>query len=301
MRLILPGDHAVRMPLARLGVAARDRAQLLAARPTPDGTPYQWWLLHRVHRRLVAGMGGGGPRLFWPDPPKAGYLPPWVLLAALPDVRRYHRQRGIPDAVSWATLADLGRQMALCRRIFGRGGLAGLGWLALHFRGMLYQLGRLQYERTVVRLDRVRAVFPDADADLPALGVHIPATGPLTPQRCDGSFRRAARFFDRYFPEAGYRHAVCGSWLLDPQLRGYLPASSNIVRFQERFQPVPAGPRAPDDEQVLELVFQRERRPIEPGDLDRLPRGTALQRALVGHLKAGGHWYFRTGWCALDR
>jgi hypothetical protein len=30
--------------------------------------------------------------------------------------------------------------------------------------------------------------------------------------------------------------------------------------------------------------------------LDELPQQTTLQRAIVAHLRAGGHWHSRTGW-----
>jgi hypothetical protein len=275
--------------LARLGVSPPDRAEMLAARPSP-GDP----LVDRLRRELLDGMGQARDGLSWPEdaPP---YLYPWVLLSTVDDVLEYHRSRGIPEDVSWATLADLGQQLRVGRRRLGRSGLTSPGWLTLHFRGDLYQLGRLQWQRTLIPLDRLRTVWPWASEALPALSVHIPAIGPLDPAACDESFAQATAFFAKHFPEVEYRHAICHSWLLDSQLREYLPAGSNILRFQERFEPVPPDPAdAPDDAQVIELVFERR-----PDSLDALPTETALQRAIVAHLRAGRHWYFRTGWCPL--
>jgi hypothetical protein len=305
--LSLPSDREAQAQLIRLGVEAVDRAEMLAARPTPAGTPGLWWLLERTHRQLLDGTGRADPALVWPElAPTLGqagyYLYPWTLLSALGPVRDFHRGRGVPDGVSWASLADLGRHMARCRVLLGRGGLAGPGWLSLHYRGDLYQLGRLQFQRIRVPLDQVRTVFADATQELPALDVHIPATGPMGPQLCDDSFAWAAEFFARHFPEDDYRYAVCTSWLLDSQLAEYLPEDSNIMRFQRRFQPVPRDDpqsQTPDDQTVLELVFRRRRSPVSVDELDRLPQDTTLQRAIVGHLRAGRHWHFRTGWCAL--
>ena len=186
--------------------------------------------------------------------------------------------------------------------MLGRGGLATPGWLSTHFRGDLYELGRLQFQRTRIPVHRVRTVFPDATGELAALNVHIPATGPLTPQACDDAFTRAAGFFARHFPEDGHRYTVCTSWLLDPQLTAYLPADSNIIGFQQRFQPVPDDEPtddAGDDAAVLDLVFHRRPAPLHRAELDALPQDTTLQRAIVGHLRAGRHWHFRTGWCPL--
>jgi GNAT-like C-terminal domain len=125
--------------------------------------------------------------------------------------------------------------------------------------------------------------------------VHIPDfSGPLTPAACGAAVARAREFFPRHFPEEPCRVAVCGSWLLDPQLAGYLPEGSNIVRFQRRFRLLPAQGQEPDDATVVGYVF---------GDPELAPEGlpgrTTLERAIGGHLRAGGHWYVRGGWFAL--
>jgi hypothetical protein len=305
--LTLPSDRAAQAQLIRLGVATLDRSEMLAARPTPAGSPHLWWLLERAHRQLLDAMGRIEPMLSWPDlspalGPAGFYLHPWTLLSALSSVRAFHRRRGVSDEVSWATLADLGRHMALCRMRLGRGGLAEGSWLTVHFRGVLYQLGRLQFERTRMPLERLRDVLPGATKQLPALSVHIPASGPMSPQLCDDSFARAPEFFARHFPEDDYPYAICTSWLLDAQLAEYLPEDSNIMRFQRRFQLAPQDERHPashDDLEVLDFVFRRGRSPLGVAELDRLPQDTTLRRAIVAHLRAGRHWYFRLGWCAL--
>ncbi len=87
--------------------------------------------------------------------------------------------------------------------------------------------------------------------------------------------------------------AVCRSWLLDPQLRRYLPADSNIVRFQERFRIVHEETRA-DDGLPVGFVFGDPGLPVAD-----LPRRTAVERAVGDHLRAGGHWYGGHGWFAL--
>lgn len=272
-----------------LDVDPIDRSELLAGRPDPA----RWPQVRRLRRELVDAMGRVGANLPWEtlDDP---LVQPWALLSTVDDVRAYHRSRGVADDVSWATLADLGQHLRLGRRLLGHTGLGSPGWLTLHFRGLLYRLGRLQFERIVVGVRHLRAIWPDAREDLPAVSVHIPESGPLTDAACDDAFARAATFFATCFPEVGYRTALCHSWLLDEQLRAYLPEDSNILRFARRFRPVPPEDRQPDDAQVLDLVFHR-RSP----DLATLPQDTTLQRAIVTHLNAGRHWYFRAGWCEL--
>ena len=197
---------------------------------------------------------------------------PRVFLAALPHVRAYHAVRGIPDGVARATLADLGRVMRIYREANGAPGLDEQNWLTLHWRGALFELGRLQFERR-------------GGGDL---GLHIPGGAPLDPAAVDASLGQARPFFDRHFPEERHRTATCTSWLLDPQLAEALPPDSNIVGFQRRFELL--GVPQPGDEDVFKFVFRRDDPP-----LDELPQRTTLERALVSHLRAGGHWRVRTG------
>lgn len=263
--------------LDKLHVTPVDAAEALATRILPGEQPELWWLLERCHHAVVRGLQPGAPR--WTIPglpdelgPSGRFFPLHVLLSAVDALRSWHARRGIADGVTWATLQDLGRGVAIHRATHGYGGLDKAGWLIHHFRGELFELGRLQFE-----------LQPSA------LGLHIPATGPLTPQACDGSLALAATFFVQRFPDPQRRRVVCTSWLLDEQLADYLPADSNIVRFQRRF--TLDGDAIVDDHEPLRFVFRRV-----PADLRDMARDTTLQRALVDHLQQGGHWRIRTGW-----
>jgi hypothetical protein len=198
--------------------------------------------------------------------------------------------------VSRLTLADLGRGMAVHRRAYGTGGLDLGHWLVHHFRGALYQLGRLQFQRGRLGRRTGRAV---AGAGLavqpgdPVLNVHVPAySGPLSPAACDASFAWAKAFFARHFPDEPYRLAVCYSWLLDEQLAEYLPAEGNILAFQRRFRQA----YRPDegDASIMRFVFGRD-----VDTLDGLPRRTAVERAVADHLRAGRRWHGGAGWLPL--
>jgi hypothetical protein len=282
---VLPEDVELAEWLPRLGVDPADAADLLAARPGPD----QLTALTLGRDELVAGIGTVADELDWRERSDAEtWFHAWILLAALPAIRGYHKELGVSDEVSWYSLADFGLQLARYRRLHGRPGLAAANWLTLHFRGMLYRLGRLQFQRAGV---------PEAGG--PVLSVHITADGPLTPGACDESFARAARFFAHHHPDQAYRRAYCHSWLMDEQLTGYLAPDTNIVRFQRRFAVPDGAPAQNADLDVLKFVFDRPPAPLRRGELDELPQRTSLQRALVGHLRSGGHWWTRVGWCDL--
>ncbi|MFJ9540732.1 acyltransferase domain-containing protein [Streptomyces sp. NPDC101225] len=251
---------------------------------------------------LVRGMGevGGAvdlPQLDWASGPLQRCFPVYVFVAALPFTRAYHRARGVPDDVSRRTLADLGRNMAVHRRRHGRAGVQAPWWLTRHFRGELYQLGRLQFERTRPG-QRTARTLTAAGLDLAdgalCLNLHIPDhLGPLSPAACERSLALAAEFFARHHPEEKFRAALCHSWLLDPQLKQYLPAGSNILRFQDRFR-LAREDREQADTEPVQFVFGDPELPVAT-----LPRRTAVERAVGDHLRAGGHWYIGHGWFPL--
>jgi len=277
----------------RLAIALEDQQEILAAWPSPDMDSEIWRSLERAYEALVNELGGFAP-LELPRPavestPLGRNFFVYVYLAALADVRRFHVQRRVPDEISWATLADLGRNLNRDRLLLGDGGLRTSGWLTLHFRGSLYHLGRLQFNRMNVLAARVADAFREGD---PALGIHIPESGPLTPEACDASLAQAHPFFARHFSETPTRLGICTSWLLDPQLADYLAPDSNIMRFQRRFKLV--GDGYDGDADVLRFVFHR----IAP-NIDELPQRTTLERAIVAHLRAGKRWQNRTGWLTL--
>ncbi|WP_427894468.1 acyltransferase domain-containing protein [Kribbella sp. GL6] len=281
--------------LARLGLGAEDRRDTLANRPDPERDPDLWWLLERCHHQLVQQLGTTGPLPPWPDLPAATgpvgrFLYVWAFLATLPAVRRYHADRGISDADSWPALAVLGAQMANRRELYGEGGLHTQNWVTHHFRGAIYALDRLHFERQRSWFD-ARADGGPAPAE-PVLGLHIPE-GRLTPESVDAALDRARVFFGTHYPDEQYRFATCVSWVLDPQLTQYLAADSNIIRFQQRFTLLPEADKD-DGATVVEFLFKR---PLT--ELDMLPRATTLQRAVIDHIRAGRPWRFRTGWFPL--
>ena len=289
----LPDRRYLPAIFERLAIAEEDQREILAAWPSAETDPETWKCLERAYETLVNDLGGFAP-IDLPGPaigstPIGRYFFVYVYLAALADVRRFHARRGIVDDISWATLSDLGRNLKRDRLLLGDGGLRTSGWLTLHFRGSLYQLGRLQFNRTRVRAAHVADAFGEGD---PAVGIHIPESGPLTPLACDDSLANAQPFFARHFPETPTKLAICTSWLLDPQLAEYLAHDSNIIRFQRRFELVGEG--WDGDADILRFVFHR----IAP-KIDDLPERTTLERAIVAHLRKGGHWRSRTGWLDL--
>ncbi|TDD59638.1 acyltransferase [Kribbella antibiotica] len=200
----------------------------------------------------------------------SGTLPLYAYLTVLPEVLAWHAARRVPRAISHATMHQLGSRVR-------DGGVVRPYWFSRHFRGSLYRLGRLQFDRT-------------ARHGEPLLDVHIPGDGHLTPEACDDSLAAARPFFAEHFPAEEYKRAYCTSWLLDPQLADYLPEDSNILRFQRRFTTESVITQADDD--IRAFVFDL------PSGAE-LPRRTRLEAAIADHLAEGKHWHHVTGWLPL--
>ncbi len=76
---------------------------------------------------------------------QAALIPALVLLAGVPGVRALHAERGIPEAVTIATLDDIETWMRHFRRQTGYWGLQNMGWPTHHLSCRLFRLGRLQF------------------------------------------------------------------------------------------------------------------------------------------------------------
>ncbi len=282
-----PDRKATLELLAWLGVPESEVAPLLRTFPDPDDEPVLWQALTRCDRALRSGIGRILPPIPWPAAPaeldeSGRYFFAHLYLQALPATLEWHRSLAIPEETSRDTFADLSTHLALHRRRFGTGGLDQRDWLVRHFRGTLFRLGRLQFNRAVLR-----------ESGTPVLEVHVPGDGPLRPALCEQSYRAAPGFFTRHLGEE-YDSAICDSWLLDPQLAEKLPPEANIVAFQRRYRTLPQPAVA--DADVLLFVFD-----ILPGtgDAATLQGRTTLERAIITHLLDGGHWYSVTGWTHL--
>jgi hypothetical protein len=259
----LPDDATAARLLRELGADATDTELVLAARPSEAELEQ----VERCAAALEADMGGYR-ELDVPVPD--GFAGVWPFLLAHPAVRAYHRERGIPDDVSRDSLRALGLAFAESRRDLGRPGFSLGWWLTLHFRGALYRLGRLQFNRS---------------DDGP--GIHVPAEGPLDPAAVDESLARAREFFPRHFPDDRNAPMWCRSWLLDPQLAEYLGEDANVVRFGRRFR---LTNELYDGDDIVKFVLGRVEGP--PGTW---PQRTTLERAIVAHLRAGREWHTRVG------
>jgi hypothetical protein len=212
-----------------------------------------------------------------------------AFLLFTPTVVEWHRARGIPEVVTRDTLADVGRHVAISRRVTGEFSLQTWRWLTHHFTARIFALGRLQYA-----LERSKVACPGvfAEGDW-VLALHIPESGSLTPDVVDGSLGEASRFFAEHFPDKPVTVATCHSWLLDPYLIERMPEHTNVGAFIRRFTPLGLATDAPAE--ALYFVFRTR----DLARVGELPRDTSLQRAVLERVDRGETWQLAWGYLDL--
>lgn len=129
-------------------LAAQSAASRVVADPAPRALAWYW------HAKLFSAgepraVPRGWPLLTEAMGKDAGMFNVLVLLSGTLRVLEIHRERGIPQDVTEATILDLRLQLETLdySHEYGHWGISPwiLGWLLLHWRGDLVRLGRLQF------------------------------------------------------------------------------------------------------------------------------------------------------------
>ena len=115
-----------------------------------------------------------------------------------------------------------------------------------------------------------------------ALSFHIPPDIPYNVENAADSFRQAADFFGKYYPDMNVKSIQSYSWLYSPQLKDMLPETSGINRFNRELYlaPVPSGPDG-----FYCFVFKTDAGSF---DLETVETNTSLKRGFVSYVKNGG-------------
>lgn len=300
-RIRIPDEPIWRQWLEYVEIPMEDIDDVVATTPSPDHEPRLYDLLQRGAATIIAAMGQiESPSRFAAladiNHPKYRYFYVQLLASCLPFVQEYHRSLGISEQISQATLADLGRNVRVHHKREGVGGLGVMWWLMLHFRGVIYQLGRLQFEiqhASQAVLASLSEHGVETNEPTNVLSIHIPDfMGPMDVDACSDSIERATLFFARHFPDWPVEIGICNSWLLDPDLKSILKPTSNIIRFQERFTLSNESHVASDS--VMQFVFGKH-----VGDIDDISPQSSLERGVIAHIKNGEDWHGREGWLRL--
>ena len=256
---------------------ARECAALLATPPSPAVLA----ALAALEGRLGTFPAGSGTA-------EACGESDWIeaLLRFAPATAAHHGSTGIPAEITAATLADIGLNLRINRRVHGRFGLDTWAWLTLHLAGNMFRLGRLQYH--LVRSTGGMSPAPEGEW---IVGIHIPEDGGLSPAAVDESLLIARAFLDRHFPDKPVRLATCDSWMLDPYLAERLP-ESNIASFARRFTVDRCSEAASDA-----VYFTFRTRDME--NRAQFPRDTTVLADVLEGIDDGGSWQLGHGYLEL--
>lgn len=220
------------------------------------------------------------------------------------ETQTFLRGSGCPEAIIERTMSSLSRHAAIHLRKWDTVGLDAGWWMLPALRGELLHIGSLQFHRVTLGVGSlaprpwynehdalVRGPgFRDGDA---SVGIHIPDKADLSKSTLDATFSEAHDVVGALWPVHQRRLATCQSWMLDPQLEEFLAPTSNILRFQRRFTPLPEW--IVDDHDIVEFVFRR------PGvALENRPQTTSLERAVVALIGSGRHWRVPPCWTDFD-
>lgn len=205
------------------------------------------------------------------------------LLCLTEDLKRQYTLLGIDEKYYWDTMADLKYKLMECIECQQVPGTFVAGWYDGFFRLDRIAYGRFQYELSdfggdepyVMKCGKV--VNP---GDL-AIGFHIPSSGvPLTDEVRMASYKEAYEHVKDLFPD-GKVLFCCGSWLLFPKHREFLPPNLNILKFMDDFEIV----RSHENDRFGDAwrVFGK----CADLPFDKLPTDTSLRKAFAEWLKAG--------------
>jgi len=80
--------------------------------------------------------------------------------------------------------------------------------------------------------------------DTPALNMHIPSGGGMTPEKSIESWRAARKFYRERLGEKCPAFIACSSWICSPVMEEILPPDANLVKFVKSVPRLPNPPCA---------------------------------------------------------
>jgi len=190
------------------------------------------------------------------------------------NLRKRYAERGYSESFFCEMLKSLNCKLYECINVYGIYGTFVFGSFRTLYTFESFFIGRLQYEDRILGFD-YKDIAKKGDR---IVGLHIPSTGPLTPELVDESLARAYEF---YKPDGdGYLVLHCHSWMIYPPLYELFPENSNLRKFYHRFDIVSVEEDERNDD--LWRIFN-----TMDTDISKYPLDTALRRNFYEYIKSG--------------
>ena len=205
------------------------------------------------------------------------------LMNCTEELLKRYKEKGISEEIYWDTVCDIRYKLIECMECEHCVGTFVAGWFEGFFEMNRFALGRFQFEYS--RFDNEGGYTSSCGHHINngdfAVGFHIPSSGvPLTEEVRLDSYKRAYEFFKDRF-EGKNCVFVCGSWLLFPPHREFLPSHLNILKFMDDFEIIRSSEREGfgDDWRVFGHYTEYP--------LEQWPEDTSLRKAYKNWLLGG--------------
>ena len=178
-----------------------------------------------------------------------------------------YKDLGISDEIYVGTMKFFSRFLYSYNEIYGEYKYVWGWWAVRQISMQEFRISDLEYEMTMQEGKKL-------------ISIHIPSDANMTSSNLRKSYLDARDFFADYYPEFAKADMICGSWLLAPALKKFLPDSSKIIQFQNSFK---LTNQEDDSLGFLDWIYGRRDILFE-----NLPEETSLQRKLKPYLLNGG-------------
>jgi len=205
------------------------------------------------------------------------------LLSLTEDLKKQYTLFGIDEKIYWDTMNDLKCKLLECMECRGVPGTFVAPWFDGFFHMDRVAYGRFQYEVATYNMDEPFTmknghVVKKGDT---FIGFHIPSSGvPLTDEIRYASYKEAYEHVKGFFPDGNVIFG-CGSWLLFPKHKEFLPKHLNILKFMDDFEIVESSEEK-DFHDAWRIFGKDAKLPY-----NKLPKDTSLKKAYAEWLCAG--------------
>ena len=202
-------------------------------------------------------------------------------------------EKGIDKEIFITSMKDLKYKLNECLAVTGIYGTNVVEWYERFLDLRRVALGRLQFN--VAEFEEEQATidgYTVKRGDF-VIACHIPSAGPLKPELCEDSFKRAYEFFKDKVND-GVLPVTCDSWLLYPPYKDVFGENSNTGKFIKYFTVIEnhKTEKFEDAWRVFNMDFD--------GDVNKLPNDTSMRRAFIEYINQGGGFGCGYGLALLD-
>lgn len=194
-------------------------------------------------------------------------------------MRYIYKMRNISEDMFYEVLKDLKYKLDTCKTRYGIWGSSS-NWYRNFYRGTRFAFGRLQYDKDVWQFEDYKNFVKKGDLIFRA---HIPACGPLYPEKVIESFKLLYDYFRDELKD-GILVIQCSSWLLYPPMIEVCNENSNMRKFYDMFDILEEKPYENPYFQFMTIFNQPY---IDENSLINAPEDTSFRRIMKKYFREG--------------